>query len=306
MKKGFTLIEILVSIALILIISSMMISIYIKSFQASNLLYSKETIKLKMLEDMSFYANHKNIPMFIQDNTIHQELHIKDTIFYNGVNSVVKTTLGPIDITNINALSYINSSWVILPIISACDSGVITINGYYENIMLTYDLIGWDYVKERRFTRPNTSIILSFIKPEMDSGCTDSGQDIPLNQINVFNSIEGRVFINGFDNQWATLYYQTPKQMIFKTYIPKLYDYSYINNHIYFKNESKNHYLLITYKDIDNKNRIEMVKVSNLNDVSLNHNILNIIKIKCLTLEYSTEYDQDKKISYMIGVKNND
>jgi prepilin-type N-terminal cleavage/methylation domain-containing protein len=306
MKKGFTLIEVLVSISLILIIGSMMVSIYIKSFQASNLLYSKETIKLKMLEDINYYANHKNLPEFIDDDSIYQEIHNKDTIFYDGVNSTVKTTFGPVDLTKVSAFSLINSNWVLLPIITTYDSGSIIIAGYYDNIILTYDVVGWDYVKERRFVRPNISIISSFIKPTIDSACTDNGQNIPLTHINVFDSKEGRVFINGFDNQWTTMYYQTPKEMFFKPYLPKLYDYSYINNNIYFNNDAKNNYLLITYKAQDGKNRIQLHKVSNLNEVSLNHNIINILKIKCLTLEYSAEYDDGKKISYIMAVKTNE
>lgn len=306
MRKGFTLIEVLIAISLILIIGSMMVSIYIKSFQASNLLYTKETIKLKMLEDINYYANHKNLPEFIQDDTIHREIHYENTIFYDGLNSRVKTTFAPIDLTKINASSYINLNWINLPIITACESGSIVIAGHYDNIILTYDVVGWDYIKERRFSRQNSSVVLSFIKPTIDSGSTNNGQDIPLNQINVFDSTEGRIFISGFDNQWVSLYYQTPQGMSFKPYLPKLYDYYYINNKIYFNNDAKNHYVLITYKAQDGKNRIELQKISNLNEVLLNHNILNIIKIKCLTIEYTVEYDQGKKISYIMAVKNNE
>ena len=79
-NKGFTLIEVLVSITLIAIIWTMMVTAYISSLKASRDLYLREQTKLTLLEYVDYCANSNFLPSIIENDQILLEKHFIETL----------------------------------------------------------------------------------------------------------------------------------------------------------------------------------------------------------------------------------
>lgn len=303
MNKGFTLIEVLISLAIILIILGMVVYSYTGILMYSNDLYLREKNRLMLLEYINYYSDIKIFPKIIQNNTISREEHLDGiNLFNDGVNTRLKTFFGPIDINSVIVYGFNGTSWVSL-IASSTRSGSIKIVGLYDHVFISYKVIGWDYIRDRRYNYGN-AITLSYINPIIDSAITDEGIDIPISDINIFNASEGHLSL-GSDtkDKWINFYYKTPVYTSFQVKRPNVLDCSYFGSIISFNKIAHGHFVLVNYYDMDNIYRSELDCINLLNNVKLSYEIKNIIDIKCLTIECLSEYDSSnkyrRKISYM-------
>lgn len=298
-KDGFTLVEVLVSLAIIALIGTMMVNAYISSFRVSRSLYTREQTKLTLIEWCYYCSNNFLLPEKIIGNSIFNEIHIENiNLFNDGVNSRLKTFFGPIDSSSFQAKYFDGTKWVIVSS-EVKNSGAIEIKGVYPKILVSYNVIGWNYIKDRRFNYGN-DIILSYVDFNLKYAVTDDGLDIPIQDINIINIKEGRIKISTNNNKWITLYYQIPKGIIFNITKPDFDIYSYNNNIITFNSDVQNHYILVSY----NK-KTEVIKCNSFNQAILSDNIDCIHNIKGLTIETQALWE-GRKISYISAVQNND
>lgn len=303
-RKGFTLVEVLVSLTIIIIIGGMMVYAYLGTLNASRNLYLKEQTKLTLLEYMNYYSKIPLFPITVKNDRVIGEKHIDGVnLFNDGTNTRLKTFFGPIDTTSIVASSFNGALWVPVPIV-ATDSGAVSIVGLHKRIILAYQVIGWDYIKDRRYNYGST-MILSYTKPILDSAVTDDGIDIPLSEINMFNSTEGRIVVTTNQNKWINFYYKTPLPMSFRIERPDVMDCSFTGKIISFHQDVKDHYVLTNYRDISGIYQKETVKVTALNQAIMSNDILDLVDIQCLTIEGLAEWD-NKHIGYITVVNSND
>lgn len=309
MNKGFTIVEVLVSLSIILIIGGMMIYSYTGCLKASRDLYLREQTKLTLLEYMSYYSEAPLLPGVIQGDKVWSEKHIDGiNLFNDGTNTRFRTFFGPIDPSSIVVSSFDGFAWSPVTF-SATDSGAVLVSGIHRHIVLSYQLVGWDYVRDRRYNY-GTSMILSYKNPIIDSVVTDDGIDIPLSDIQILNSSDSRVIVSTNVNKWVNLYYKTPINNSFRIERPNVNDYSFSENVISFNQDIKDHYISVSYlDDAFNIYETEMVKVNSFNQAILSRNILKINNIECLTIKALAEWHTEqysKNIGYITVVNPND
>jgi len=298
-RKGFTLVEVLVAVAIIVLIGTMMVNAYISTFRASKSLYDREQMKLTLLEWTDYCSNSPLLPKKIVGDNISEELHLDNVnLFNNGTDSRFKTFFGPIDNNSVKVKSFDGVNWVATTV-TATDSGTVEIKGIHNKIIVSYNVLGWNYIKDRRFNYGNT-IILSYGSFDLRFAATDDGIDIPIKDITIFNVKDGRIIITTNKDKWITLYYRIPKNTIFNVIKPDGGSYSYSNNIITFNSDIQNHYVLVSY----NK-RTELVKCNSLKQAILSENIDYIYNIECITIETQALWE-GRKISYISAVKNYD
>jgi len=82
-KKGFTLIEVIVVLGIIMIVGLMMAYSYTNSLKLSKDLYLKEQTKLSLIEYINYCADNNMLPEVIEGDQIYKELHIDGKNLYN-------------------------------------------------------------------------------------------------------------------------------------------------------------------------------------------------------------------------------
>jgi len=308
-KKGFTLIEVIVVLGIIMIVGLMMAYSYTNSLKLSKDLYLKEQTKLSLIEYINYCADNNMLPEVIEGDQIYKELHIDGKNLYNdGITTKFTTFFGPIDINTIDIYSYNGVNWVPIVFSSATESGAIIVQGVHTKISISYKVFGWDYIKDRRYNY-GTTMILSYVRPTIASAVTDDGVDVPLSNINIFNAEEGRIVISSSVNKWINIYYKSPRDIIFQIYRPNVENYSFSGNIITFNSPAMNHYILVNYRTISNINRRDIVKISSLNQAMVSDTISVINNIQCLTIEGIADWESGKyrkKIGYIMMVRQND
>jgi len=307
-RRGFTLIEMVICLTIILIITTFSASAYIGVVKASRDNYHKEQTRITLTEYTNYYAMQDNLPWVIMDSTISQEYHKKD-LYNDGTNTRFKTCFGPIDITSIALEKYENNGWINLLDFIATPSGAVTIAELCNKIRIKYNVLGWDYLKDRRFTYPNRDIILNYIKPEILFAVTDDGRDVLLSDIHVTNAGEGRLVMSNNPNQWITIYYRVPRYINIQFYRPDL-SFSVINNNIVsFNNSCRDNIVKIKYLYKDSlgntKSNNETLQVVN-NKITLQYNPTTITFIRCMSLSGRATWKTEKYeryINYLMAVR---
>lgn len=291
--KGFTLVEVLVSIAIIAIIGIMMSYAYIGSLKASNSLYIKEQIKLTSSEYMNYCSNNIYLPRIIDGNYVSDELHVIGYNLYNdGLNTRFSTFFGPIDRSTIIIRAFNGVVWSVVPAL-VTSSGSVNIVGIYEKAIISYNILDLYYIRDRRYNY-GTPIVLSYIRPSIDFAITDDGFDIPISNINILSLENGQISINSNYNKWINIYYKIPRSVKFEIYRPDVTKYSISGNIINFNIPVEDHYVLVSYESINGIYYSEIVKASSLNQAIVSDSINYIDKIDCLTIECIAQYQDGK------------
>lgn len=285
MRKGFTLVEILVVIAIISIAGSLIVKSYIGINKASKDLYIKEQYKLTLLEYLDYCSNN-NTSESITKYSIKNEYH-------NNVNNNFRTFFAPIYVDSLSAEVYNNGFWQPISC-STKRSGSVNIPGNYDKIRISYNISDWGYIRDRRYNSGN-NITLSYTKPNIDFIITDNGTEI-----NNYNLLEnGIIKINNNIGEWVNIYYKLPREFDISIYKPDISNYSIEDNKIIFEHNVSGHFMLVNY----NYCKSEIVKADSTNTIILPEYIEDVNNIKCISIEGIVNFD-NKTIRYFLIKEN--
>lgn len=285
MKKGFTLVEILVVIAIISIAGSLIVKSYIGINKASKDLYIKEQYKLTLLEYLDYYSNN-NLAESIVRESIKNEYH-------DNVNNNFRTFFAPIDVNSLSAEIYSNGFWI--PI--SCSSkriGSVNIPGNYDKVRISYNILDWGYIRDRRYNY-GKNMTLSYSNPNIDFIITDNGTEI--NNYDIFKG--GIIKVNSNFGEWLNIYYKLPREFNISIYKPDINNYSIKDGNIIFESNVSDHFMLVNY----NYCKTEIVKADSNNTITLSEYVEDINNIKCISIEGIVNFD-NKTIRYFLIKEN--
>jgi len=308
-RKGFTLLEVL--IALTIFAFGILIVLNLLIVNGKVILENKYRIQAQNLLLTTLYdcANAPDMPYIVEGEHVIWEIHS------SSVNNQLKTFFGPISTSTVVIEYWENNNWLIYNDFIAQPSGAILLNNSFPITRLSYDVLGWDYIREKRRNFMGENLYLSYTDMDIQYMVTDGGEDVNLNLSTIIDSSRAIIQVNAYDLEWITFYYKKPKDFVCSIYRPNINNFTLTDNIVHFETPNLQGWwvkIIYQYEDsIGNMiTKTELLLVDINNEVSLAHMIApnQILECRSLTLEGKVSWDiygsevEHKEIYKIIGI----